>query len=298
MQILHEDEARTPPRPRAQRLPRRPHQRRRRSIADAWDASLVSRCPNTSAESTPPITLPVSRVFACGTNTTRTRSSSSPSTSTTSPGTPSAPSGWTAVPHPPEYALHTSMGFSTGKWEGDALAVYTTHLKEGWIRRNGLPRSYRATFTEHFIRHRRQPNAHDGDPRSRLSTPTPWFEPVTTSMKSAVRSHPTPAKALEELIRPKGKIPHHLPGTDHIPRRVSGYLPEFHPKPRAGRRNTIYPEYQDKIRAGRSGDQGGREVKSSNSLPCAFGWLPATWPPPKPRTMPKFMFGRCRATST
>src|SRR5215471_2801924 len=34
-------------------------------------------------------------------------------------------------PHPPEYALHTAMGFSTGKWDGDILVVTTTHLKEG-----------------------------------------------------------------------------------------------------------------------------------------------------------------------
>jgi hypothetical protein len=26
-------------------------------------------------------------------------------------------------PHPPDYALHTSQGFSTGKWEGDILTV-------------------------------------------------------------------------------------------------------------------------------------------------------------------------------
>ena len=29
--------------------------------------------------------------------------------------------------HPPEYANHTWMGFSTGKWEGDILTVETTH---------------------------------------------------------------------------------------------------------------------------------------------------------------------------
>src|SRR5213082_2626243 len=56
-------------------------------------------------------------------------------------------------PHPPDYALHSSMGFSTGKWDGDILTVTTTHLKEGWIRRNGVPRSDRAVVTEHFIRH-------------------------------------------------------------------------------------------------------------------------------------------------
>ena len=56
-------------------------------------------------------------------------------------------------PHPPESALHTWMGFSTGKWEGDTLTVYTTHMKQGWLRRNGLPESDRATLTEHFIKH-------------------------------------------------------------------------------------------------------------------------------------------------
>src|SRR5712691_8405002 len=55
--------------------------------------------------------------------------------------------------HPPEYAAHTWMGFSTGKWEGNILTVTTTHIKQGWIRRNGLPESDRATLVEHFIRH-------------------------------------------------------------------------------------------------------------------------------------------------
>ena len=48
-------------------------------------------------------------------------------------------------PHPPDYAPHTWQGFSTGKWDGDVLTVTTTHLKIGWIRRNGIPRSDRAT---------------------------------------------------------------------------------------------------------------------------------------------------------
>ena len=56
-------------------------------------------------------------------------------------------------PHPPEYAAHTWMGFSTGKWEGNILTVYTTHIKQGWTRRNGLPSSDRITLVDHFIRH-------------------------------------------------------------------------------------------------------------------------------------------------
>ena len=45
------------------------------------------------------------------------------------------------------------QGFSTGEWEGDMLKVTTTHLKEGWLRRNGVPRSDKATLVEYFIRH-------------------------------------------------------------------------------------------------------------------------------------------------
>ena len=56
-------------------------------------------------------------------------------------------------PHPSEYAAHTWMGFSTGRWQGSMLTVYTTHIKQGWVRRNGLPESDEATLIEHFIRH-------------------------------------------------------------------------------------------------------------------------------------------------
>ena len=53
-------------------------------------------------------------------------------------------------PHPPAYAQHTWGGFATGKYEGNALTVYTTHLKRGWIRANGLAQSDDATLIEHY----------------------------------------------------------------------------------------------------------------------------------------------------
>jgi hypothetical protein len=55
-------------------------------------------------------------------------------------------------PHPGPNAAHTWMGFSTGRWDGDMLVVRTTHLKHGWVRRNGVPMSDRATMTEYFVR--------------------------------------------------------------------------------------------------------------------------------------------------
>ena len=45
------------------------------------------------------------------------------------------------------------MGFSTGEWQGDILTVKTTHIKQGFVRRNGLVQSDLATMVEHFIRH-------------------------------------------------------------------------------------------------------------------------------------------------
>ena len=55
-------------------------------------------------------------------------------------------------PHPPENALHTWSGFSTGQWEGDTLVVTTTHLKEAYIRRTGLMRSDQTTVRTRWRR--------------------------------------------------------------------------------------------------------------------------------------------------
>lgn len=56
-------------------------------------------------------------------------------------------------PHPPAWALHTFTGFSTGKYEGNILAVETTHIKRGWIRAPGVAQSDDATLHAYFIRH-------------------------------------------------------------------------------------------------------------------------------------------------
>lgn len=56
-------------------------------------------------------------------------------------------------PHPPDYALHTFAGFSTGEYQGNVLTVTTTHLKRGWIKANGVPQSDAATVVEHYVRH-------------------------------------------------------------------------------------------------------------------------------------------------
>ena len=56
-------------------------------------------------------------------------------------------------PHPPAWAPHSFTGFSTGQFIGNALVIRTTHLKQGWLRRNGSPESDQATVVEFFVRH-------------------------------------------------------------------------------------------------------------------------------------------------
>ena len=58
---------------------------------------------------------------------------------------------------------------------------------------------------------------------------------------------PYPCESVEEVIRPKGVIPHHLPGTN----KFLDEFPAAHgipPTAARGGADTMYPEYQNKIR--------------------------------------------------
>lgn len=147
--------------------------------------------------------------------------------------------------HPPAYAAHTWQGFSTGKWEGPMLTITTTHLKESYIRRNGVPRSERATVVEHWFRH--------GDYLTMMTIvtdPTYLTEPfIRTSDYFNDNTHEIPAypcEAVTEIDRPAGVIPHHLPGQNK-------FLTEFADKYKLpfeaarGGAETMYPEYRLKI---------------------------------------------------
>ena len=149
-------------------------------------------------------------------------------------------------PHPPEYAPHTWQGFSTGKWEGDALTITTTHLKMGWIRRNGIPRSDKAVVTERLIRH--------GDYLTWITVindPVYLSEPFVRTTNFALDPYqqiaPYPCQAVVEIERPQGTVPHHLPGTNE-------FLEEFPAKfglpveASQGGAETMYPEYALKLK--------------------------------------------------
>jgi hypothetical protein len=115
--------------------------------------------------------------------------------------------------HPPEYAPHTFQGFSTGKWDGDILTVYTTHIKQEWIRRNGVPNSEQSTMIEHFIRH--------GNIMSHLeiwSDPVYLTEPLIRSEEFVLNERTGgnwlwPCEYVDEIVdRPHSAVPHYLPG--------------------------------------------------------------------------------------
>ena len=116
-------------------------------------------------------------------------------------------------PHPPDYAAHTWQGFSTAHWEGPVLVVNTTHLKQGWMRRNGLALSDRATMEERFIRH--------GDLLTHIfmiTDPVYLTEPLVKSNGFRLTANgvvdPYPCESVDEVVREKDVVPSHLPGTN------------------------------------------------------------------------------------
>jgi hypothetical protein len=150
--------------------------------------------------------------------------------------------------HPSPNAPHTWMGFSTGVWEGNMLTVTTTHIKQGWYRRENLPSSDEATTIEHFVR--------NGNIMTHISvTEDPIYlaEPLVKSEDFNLVVNPNnftafwPCEAIEEGQRPAGVVPHYLPGehpyvseyaaTHDLPQEVTLGGPE-----------TMYPEYRERMR--------------------------------------------------
>jgi hypothetical protein len=151
-------------------------------------------------------------------------------------------------PHPSPNAPHTWMGFSTGKWEGDMLTVTTTHIKQGWLRRENLPSSDEATLIEHYIRR--------GNMLTHITiTVDPNFlaEPLIKSEEFILVENPEdfvpfwPCEYIEEGQWSRGTVPHYLPGENPF---VAEYA-ATHDLPQEatlGGAQTIYPEYRERLK--------------------------------------------------
>jgi hypothetical protein len=148
--------------------------------------------------------------------------------------------------HPSEFAEHLWNGFSTGVWENGTLKVTTTHMKQAFLQRNGIPSSPYGVMTEVFIRH--------GDRLlliSQVDDPVYLEEPMirTSTWKWNPGQRETAINQVEiadELpdLKP-GEVPSYPLGTRHTDFADTNKLPYA---ATLGGKETLYPEYVEKLR--------------------------------------------------
>jgi hypothetical protein len=148
--------------------------------------------------------------------------------------------------HPPDYVPHTSMGFSTGVWNGDVLTVTTTHIKKEFYRRSGIPSSDLTTLVEHYIRH--------GNLLSHvmiITDPVYLTEPYVNSEEFVLLERGNQnwlynCEYVMEVPIDKNKVPYFLPGMNPF---IADFANQFGLPFDAvfGGAPTLYPEYQPKL---------------------------------------------------
>ena len=150
-------------------------------------------------------------------------------------------------PHPSVFAEHLWNGFSTGVWEKGTLKVITTHMKQAFLQRNGIPSSPYGVMTEFFIRH--------GDRLlviSQVDDPIYLEEPMIRSSTFAwnpgQRENPiVQVEIADELPNLKpGDVPHYPLGFRQTDYADSHGLPW---EATLGGAETLYPEYAEKLKA-------------------------------------------------
>jgi len=153
--------------------------------------------------------------------------------------------------HPSAQAEHTWMGFSTGRWEGDTLVVTTSHIKQMWHRRNGVPQSDLVRLTERF-------KLYGGYMSYVTITEDPVYltEPLIRTTNMLRNPRPLapqqllyPCTAVVELAdQPRGAVPHYLPGENPFLKEFGAHqkLPD---EATRGGAATMYPEFGRRLRA-------------------------------------------------
>ena len=150
-------------------------------------------------------------------------------------------------PHPSPNAPHTWMGFSTGVWEGNMLTITTTHVKQGWYRRENIPSSDEATTIEHWVR-----NGNTWTHVSVTEDTNYLTEPLIKSEDFTLSGSPNfnpfwECAIADEGERARGEVPNYLPGenpwvaeyaaTHNLPQEVT-----------LGGVQTMYPEYRARMK--------------------------------------------------
>jgi hypothetical protein len=159
-------------------------------------------------------------------------------------------------PHPSKFAEHLWQGFSTGEWENGTLHVTTTHLKQMFIQRNGIPVSPYAVMHEFFIRH--------GDRLlviSQVDDPVYLEEPMVRT--STFRWNPgqregnlAQVEVADEVpsLR-QGDVPHYPLGSTHPEYADDNKIPF---EATLGGKETLYPEYAEKLKQMISASKGAK----------------------------------------
>jgi hypothetical protein len=148
-------------------------------------------------------------------------------------------------PHPSQYAEHTRSGFTTGKWEGNTLVTYTTHMKAGFLRKTGAPSSDQATMTARFYRHSDILTvlAFIEDP---IYLAEPWILSKSFELSPAPLSPIGPPCITAEEATPRETAPHYLPEKNPFVDEMTAKYGV--PKDAAiGKPETLYPEYKKKM---------------------------------------------------
>jgi glyoxylase-like metal-dependent hydrolase (beta-lactamase superfamily II) len=176
-------------------------------------------------------------------------------------------------PHPSRFAAHTWGGFSTGQWIGNMLKVTTTHLKDSYLRRNGIHRSDKATLTHYIYR--------NGDVLTWVIItydPVYLVEPLIRSSEYRLNvtqvNPPFPCTVVQEVERPAGVVPHYLPGrNDQLDDYASMFRIPF--EATRGWAESIYPDYLTRL----------KQLKAAASSAIATLTAPFRSDPP-PRAAP------------
>jgi hypothetical protein len=164
-------------------------------------------------------------------------------------------------PHPSKHAPHTWAGFTTGEWQGSTLVTTTTHLKWGWIRRNGVPSSDQARVVTYYTRNENvltvtwivydplyltEPFIRSADfiaaPRG-VTTAAFNVEPADRGNAFFAQCFPR-----EEIARPDlHYVPHYLEGTNPFVGEQARKL-GVPVEATLGGADTTLPEYKDKLK--------------------------------------------------
>jgi len=150
-------------------------------------------------------------------------------------------------PHPSPNAAHYWSGFSTGQWDRNTLVYATTHLKEAYLTRTGVPKSDRSTVTTRVHRYGNlltivfiiNDPVYLTQPYIRESS---WvFDPDQVIPPFPCEISP------DGTIVPAGKVPNFPPGKNDI---LADFATEYGIPLEAalGGTETLYPEYIKKMK--------------------------------------------------